>query len=192
MWTCGMSLTGYRLVRGRGYCWITEMKRTPLEDILAEIDRALDQGFYYLAVATVLTLPDLCVSLASEDGRSNGKGYVKWCNDNLGNEFAWVTGDDLWSFRCGVSHNGRFGDLKHNVGRVIFSLPFRGNTFTNCQMNDAYVYSVEDFCRNFMSAVRSWYAAHESDATLRKNLDRMVQYRPDGLAPYISGMPLLA
>lgn len=168
------------------------MKKSPLEEILAEIDRALEQKFYYLAVAAVLTLPDLCVSLISDDGRSNGRKYVKWCSDNLGDEFAYVTGDDLWSFRCGVSHNGRFGDLKHNVGRVIFSLPFQGNTFTNCQFNDAFVYSVEDFCRNFMNAVRIWYAANESNENLQLNINRMVQYRPNGLPPYIVGAPLLA
>jgi len=166
--------------------------RSPLEKILAEIDRALDQGFFYLAVATVLTLPDLCVSLISEDARSTGKRYIEWCDTNLGSEFVYVSGDDLWSFRCGVSHNGRFGDLKHDVGRVVFSLPFRGNRLIDCVINDAYIYSVEDFCRNFMAAVRKWYWSNEENPNLKQNIERMVQYRSEGLPPYIVGVPLLA
>lgn len=59
-------------------------------------------------------------------------------------------------------------------------------------MNDAYVYSVDEFCRNFMKAVRRWYETHKDDETFKANLDRMVQYRPDGMAPYIKGMRLLA
>lgn len=169
-----------------------ERIKSPLEVILDEIDRALDSRFFYLAVATTLTLPDLCVSLISANGRSTGPLYEAWCDANLGPEFEWVTGKDLYSFRCGVSHNGRFGDLKHNVERVVFSLPGRGLPLTNCQVNDAYVYSADEFCRNFMTAVRRWYDAHKDDENLKANLDRMVQYRPHGMAPYIVGAPLLA
>lgn len=93
--------------------------------------------------------------------------------------------------RCGVLHNGRFGDLKHNVGRVIFALPGQG-TFVNCQANDAYIYSVVDFCRNFTNAVYRWFEANREDEILKANLPRLMQYRPNGLAPYMVGMTVLA
>lgn len=176
----------------REYCGIMEPEKSPLDEIMEEIDRALDAGFFYLAVATTLTLPDICVSLSETDGRSNGARYAAWCDANLTDGFGFVTGQDLFSFRCGVSHNGRFGDLKHNVARVVFSLPFGGNRFINMQINDAFVYSVEDFCRNIMRAVRAWYAANSGVARVVQNLERMGQYRPEGLAPYIGGMPVLA
>jgi hypothetical protein len=184
-----ISLGEYRLVRGMGHCMIMQSIQSPLDVILNEIDRALEQKFYYLAVSTVLTLPDLCVSLLS--GRSSGPLYKNWCKENLGPEFDYLTGDDLYSFRCGVIHNGRFGDLKHSVGRVLFVFPFRGNQFVNCMIDDAYFYSVEDFCRNFISYVRKWYDQHKDNPELQANLNRMVQYRPEGLAPYSIGAPLL-
>ncbi|WP_144708763.1 MULTISPECIES: hypothetical protein [unclassified Aminobacter] len=169
-----------------------EKANSPLETIIDEIDRALDSGFYYLAVAATLTLPDICVSLVDGDRRKKrGERYAKWCDKNLGDNFAYVTGNDLWSLRCGASHSGRFGGLDHNVGRVIFSLPGTG-VFVNCLFNDAYFYSVSDFCRNFMADVRKWYAKHADDENVRKHMERMVQYRPDGIAPYVEGAPVLA
>lgn len=94
--------------------------------------------------------------------------------------------------RCGVLHNGRFGDMKHNVARVIFSLPNSGSTFVNCQMNDAYVYSVVDFCKVFTDAVYRWFEANKDDATIMANIPRLMQYRQGGLAPYIKGPTVLA
>ena len=191
-WAFSTSLKGYLLAQRRGYFLVMERMISPLEILLDEIERALDAGFFYLAVATTLTLPDICVSLVAEDGRSNGVLYKAWCDKNLGSDFGWVTGEDLYSFRCGVSHNGRFGDLKHNVARVVFALPGGGIRLQNGRLNDAYVYSADEFCRNFMNAVRRWYDANKDDCNLAANLDRLVQYRAKGLAPYVIGVPLLA
>jgi hypothetical protein len=170
---------------------MTAPNPTPLDYLLSEVERAIQGKFYFLALTMVLALPEVCVSLASTDGRSNGERYKDWCKANLTSGFDFVSGEDLFSMRCGVLHNGRFGDLKHNVARVIFALP--GNvTFVNCKMNDAYVYSVADFCANFIAAVRRWYAAHAYDPTVIVNLPRMMTLYPDGLSPYIKGAPILA
>jgi len=93
--------------------------------------------------------------------------------------------------RCGVLHNGRFGDMKHNVGRVVFALPGKA-TFVNCKMGDAYVYSVVDFCKNFTWAVNLWMEKNKDDENVKANLPRLMQYRPKGFAPYIAGMAVLA
>src|SRR5687768_6843637 len=67
---------------------------TPMDDLLSEIDRTLQTKLYFLALSVVLALPDICVSLESADGRSKGDRYVAWCDNNLGNEFSFVTGAD--------------------------------------------------------------------------------------------------
>ena len=93
--------------------------------------------------------------------------------------------------RCGVLHNGRFGDLKHSVARVIFALPGRGQ-IVNTIMDDAYVYSVVDFCQQFTTAVYRWCEAHKADEAVQANMPRLMQYRVGGLAPYIGGITVLA
>jgi hypothetical protein len=59
-----------------------------------------------------VALPDICMSLISDDGRTTPERYKEWCRNNLGAEFSYATADDLYSMRCGV---GRFGDLKHDA-----------------------------------------------------------------------------
>lgn len=167
---------------------------SPLYPLLNEINKAAANGMPFLAVAMTTALPDICVSLVSEDGRSDGIRYKRWCADNLGEEFSYITPEDLWSMRCGVLHNGRFGDLKHNVARVIFAIPelMGGNVFANGRLGDAYFYSVPQFCTNFTNAVFRWFEANRENETLISNLPRMMQYRTGGFPPYVDGATVLA
>jgi hypothetical protein len=178
---------------------LPEEAASPLYPILNEINRAARTGTPFLAVSMCVALPDICVSLASPNGRNDhdGKGsdnYKAWCKQHLsGPEFSWLTPDDFYSMLCGVLHNGRFGDMKHSVARVIFLPPSdAGNTFVNCQLNDAYFYSVVEFCAAFTMAVHKWFEANRSDPNVRKNLPRLMQYREGGFPPYMMGTTVLA
>lgn len=138
------------------------------------------------------SLPAICASLEADDGRSAGKEYKAWCAANLiGPAFSFVTPEDLYSIRCGVLHQGRFGDLQHNVARVVFTPP-GGASFTNCQFNDAYVYGVVEFCKNMCDAAFQWYETNRKKPTVEENSKRMMQYYPQGLAPYVVGIPVIA
>lgn len=164
---------------------------SPLYPLLNEINKAAESGMPFIAVAMAVALPDICSALASPDGRTGPRQYKQWCKDNLGDEFSYVSPDDLYSMRCGILHQGRFGDLQHQVGRVIFALP-GGATFTNCLFNDAYFYSVTDFCGNFTNAVYRWYEANKNDEQIQKNLPSLMQYREHGFPPYVVGVTVLA
>lgn len=166
-------------------------QESPLYPLLNQIMAAARGGLHLVALAMATALPDICAALASEDGRSNGPRYREWCDQNLqdGN-FSFVTGEDLWSMRCGVLHQGRFGDLRHNVAKVIFTLP-GGVSLTNCQVNDAYLYGVVEFCQNLCAAAHRWHEAHRDDPNVQVNSRRMMRYYPEGLPPYIGGMPVI-
>jgi hypothetical protein len=163
----------------------------PLYTLLNEINRAASGGMPLLAISMTVALPDLCCSLVSADGRSTGELYRAWCDENLGPKFSYVTGDDLWSMRCGVLHSGRFGDLKHNVERIVFALPGGPLIVTNCIMNKAYIYNVDEFCMNFTNAVFNWHEKNREDPVLRANAQRMMQYRRD-FPPYVRNIDVLA
>jgi hypothetical protein len=164
---------------------------SPLYPLLNEINAAVRNGAPFLAITMTVALPDICVSLISPDGRTTGERYKAWCGENLGDAFSFLTGEDLWSMRCGVLHNGRFGDLKHSVSRVIFALP-GGATFVNCQMNDAYFYSAVDFCAHFTQAVHRWMEKNKENEIVKGNIPRLMQYRVGGLLPYVGGATVLA
>jgi hypothetical protein len=164
--------------------------RSPLHPLLTEINRAASGGLPFLAIAMTVALPDICVSLISDDGRSTPTLYKDWCRENItADELSYVTADDLYSMRCGILHNGRFGDLKHNVERVMFAIP--GPIGITGRMNDAYVYNVADFCKKFTDAVDAWYDRNRENENIKTNIPRLMQYRMKGMPPYVVGIPLL-
>src|ERR1022692_3417221 len=81
----------------------------PMEAILTEIDRALDAGLYYLAIALSLTLPDICGALESPDGGATRERFTAWYDTYLAQTYQSLTAADCYSLRCGVIHQGRFG-----------------------------------------------------------------------------------
>lgn len=164
---------------------------SPLSDLLNEINAAAENKLALVALAMVTALPDICVSLSSEDGRTDGARFKEWCRENLGPVFQELTPDDLYSMRCGVLHNGRFGDLQHGFSRAIFLLPWNGNVFSG-SMGDAFFYSAVEFVRAFTDAVHSWFEANKDTAIVQANLDRFMQYRPEGYGNLIKGLAVIA
>lgn len=166
---------------------------SPLDPLLKEVNIAANNGLPFLAIAMTVSLPDVCASLLADDGRTNSKLYKQWCATNLSSEyFSFVTPDDLYSMRCGVLHNGRFGELTHSVARVIFVPPTpSGHTIVNCRANDAYIYSLVDFCKAFTDSVYRWFESNKENEVLKKNLPKLMQYRT-GFSPYIAGITVLA
>jgi hypothetical protein len=163
-----------------------------METVLQEIERALQARVYYLALVVALTLPDICAALESPDGQTDRDRYKVWYNANLGGRYGALTDADCYSLRCGVVHQGRFGHPKMGYGRVVFSLPGTGIFLHNNIVNDALKLDVGQFCRDMVQAARRWFASKQNDPTVQANLPNLVQLRPQGLAPYIVGMPLIA
>ncbi len=77
--------------------------------------------------------------------------------------------------------------------RVIFTLPNpQNNVFHNNVVNDALNLDAVRFCSDIIQSVRDWYKANEDSAHVRANIPHLVQFRPNGLAPYMIGMPLIS
>jgi hypothetical protein len=68
-----------------------------MEPILAEIEKALDAGLYYLAVMLAVAIPDICGALESKDGRSGPVQYKAWYDAHLANRIYDLTADDCYS-----------------------------------------------------------------------------------------------
>lgn len=165
----------------------------PIDTTLDEIERALSAGFWYLAIGATLTLPDICAALASANGQSSGQKYCAWYEANIAAQYPWLTAEDCYCLRCGVSHQGRLGHPNMQYARVLFTVPnAQRNFFHNNIMNDALNLDAQTFCRDFIVSVRAWLAANAGDPNVQANLPHLLQYRPQGLAPYMVGMPLIS
>lgn len=164
-----------------------------MEVIIREIEAALDAGFYYLAIAVTLTLPDICSALESPQGRTSGPQYKAWYDNWLAAAYPMVTADDMYSLRCGLIHQGRFGQGNMQYDRILFTLPNpQRNIYHQNIMNDALNLDAATFSRDMLQAVKGWYAAKQTDPVVQGNLPRLLQFYPQGLAPYMVGMPLIA
>lgn len=48
------------------------------------------------------------------------------------------------------------------------------------------------FCQQFTDAVRQWAITKVNDPNVQTNVPNLVRLRPEGLPPYIVGIPLIA
>jgi hypothetical protein len=164
-----------------------------VENITNEVLKALEAKLYYLAVVLTLTLPDICGALESVDGEASGSSYKVWCDTWMAARYPGLSGNDLYRLRCGVLHQARLGNSKMQYGRVLFTVPNAQRIILhNNVVNDALNLDATIFCRDTVQAVLAWYAAKRNDPMVQANLPSLLQFRPNGLAPYIVGVPLIA
>lgn len=195
----GTSFPSYRAawVNGRWQLIDPKPPVSPIEQLLVEIENALKARFYFLALVLAVALPDICAALESESGETSSVQYKRWYNDNVASRIPGLTNVDAYSLRCGVIHQGKFGHPKMQFDRLLFFLPgpvvgLAVSTHLNHDGTYSGSISVVEFCKYFIQAVRDWYKAKHNDPNVRENLPRLVQYRPNGLAPYIVGQAVIA
>jgi hypothetical protein len=182
-----------KLITKRNSAKASNLEGINMEMIFQEIDKALNAELYYLAIAMALTVPDICAALESPNGETSGPKYKAWYNGNLANQYPRITDADCWSLRCGVLHQGRCGHPNMQYGRILFTLPNpQNNIFHNNVINDALNLDAKIFCCDVVTCARLWFAGKRNDPVVQKNLPNLVQMRPQGLAPYMVGMPLIA
>lgn len=51
---------------------------------------------------------------------------------------------------------------------------------------------VEAFCREMTSAARSWLGRNYKNTVVKKNLQASIRRYPDGLFPFVQGLPVIA
>ncbi|MAS03279.1 MAG: hypothetical protein CL534_01025 [Ahrensia sp.] len=150
---------------------------------------------FWLALTSALSIPGMCAALEREDHWSGQREYKDWFERYLAKRFVHLTADDCYSLRCGVVHKGTSGvQLKGKpYRRILFSLPDgMGTTISQGLFNGVLQFDVISFCREIISACEEWYKNNEEQPFVARNAVDVFQYRPQGLAPYIVGVPLIA
>lgn len=161
--------------------------------ILDEIEQCVASSNFYAAITLALTVPDVGGALGAPDGRSDGARYQAWYDSNLSARYPWLTAKDFYSLRCGVVHQGQFRNSKLQFSRVLFTLPeVCGAIFHNNVLNDALNLDAGMFCDDVVASGRLWLSENENNAIVQTNLARSVKFYPQGLAPYMVGMPLIS
>lgn len=169
-----------------------------MRDVLNQMKEANGAGLYYVALFSALAIPDICGALESQDGTANGQRYRAWFDRWVSPKYSFfggtsLTGDVCYYYRCAALHQGRASHPKMQYSRIIFVEPDNhGIIMHNNVMNDALNIDVGRFCEDVISGCEDWLAFVASDPTVQKNMASSMQRYPQGLAPYIMGIPVIA
>lgn len=164
-----------------------------LDVYLGSIRGCLDKGLHYAAIVVALTVPEICGALESESGWGGEKIYLAWCAKYLEPSYPELSAIDFYKLRCGVVHQGKFGKDGMTFSRVIFGLPIRNGVLVHSNIiNDALNLDADRFCEDIIAAAKKWYANNTQNPHVIKNLPNLVRYRPEGLSPYVGGIPVIA
>lgn len=184
-----------------------------LETLIDQLEKSLDSQYYFLALTTALSVPDIAAAIGSDDGKASGAKYKKWYDDwvlprfsinvnetrrtrgidspiDIKNPF---TGEECYYYRCAMLHQARSTHDKSAFSRVMFVEPRSTSTVIHYGiLNDALTIDLPSFCREITQGYRDWVAVAQSDAIYTQNMANTMQRHAGGLAPYIVGVPVIS
>jgi hypothetical protein len=109
------------------------------------------------------------------------------------NSYPYLISSDLYSLRCGIVHQGKSGNHKMTYSRIVFTLPVPNRVILhNNIINDALNLDAEIFCRDMINSVLRWYDQNQGTIYVKANLPCVVRLYPNGLPPYIVGIPVIS
>jgi len=175
---CGIYWIGVALVRRNREKEILVQTQpqlpTALDMVLVDIEKALQNKLFYLALVGTVTLMDMCAALESEDGKTNRGKLAAWFTQNMGSLYSYLEGMDCYGLRSGLVHQGIAKTTAQGHAskwrKIIFLLP-SDFTFSNGALNDAYVTNLAEFCRDVCARVKVWRTAKSGNPIFEKNID---------------------
>lgn len=163
-----------------------------MEELLQQIERSIENGTYLLGLYVTLALPDICGALQSPDGTANRARYIAWFNQWVSANYDGnLTGEQCYAYRCGILHQGRANHKKLGYSRIIFIEPGSTMTFHRNILNDAYNIDLRLFSGDVITGVRAWLDEVQNSQHFRTNYEHLMKRYPNGLTPYIVGIPVI-
>ena len=162
-----------------------------LEYLLSDIEKALNNKLYFIALQSTLTIPDICSALESDNGKTDGKSYAKWYDKNVKKENDYMTGDDCYFYRCSCIHQGVSCNPKMNYTRVLFLYPNTHHTFHNNKLNDVLNIDLIIFCQQMIMACKRWLNINTDNPVVNKNYEKIMKVYPNGIQPYLVGVTVI-
>jgi len=165
-----------------------------MRNFLEQIKKALGSNLYLVSLFSVLAIPDICGAIGSENGEASAEKYKAWFDKCIAPKYNnFLNGDDCYYFRCSLLHQGSSQHIKGNYRRVLFIEPSATtNILHNNIMNDALNINVTIFCNDFISGAEKWIEENENSDLYKKNYDKFMRRYPNGLPPYIVGVPVIS
>lgn len=138
--------------------------------------------------------------MSSPDGRAESKRYIAWFDKYVAPRYTVgperkpaFSGADCYYYRCALLHQGSSQHPKSSYSRVLFVEPGTTSNVFHCNvLNDALNIDVRLFCHDVLNGAEQWLREAEHTAEYKQNYSRFMQRYPNGLPPYIVGVPVIA
>lgn len=136
----------------------------------------------------------MCAALESENGQSDPQRYKHWFNTFLQEKYeSQLAAEDMYRLRCAVAHQGRFEHPGMKYERVFFTLRPGGMFFHKNELpgtiKDGLNLDLFWFCKDVVESAEAWFEQKKNEPQVQKNLNRLVRFHPNGMLPYLEGVP---
>ena len=164
-----------------------------MEILIEELKKCIEEEMFFTALNTSLIIPDICSALQSENGQTNGTKYKNWFDTYCAEKYDGnVSGEDIYKIRCALLHQGKLNHDNPNFERILFQVPTnRGFVLHNNTINGALNLNLKIFIEDIISGYELWHTEQKENVDVIKNKNKSIQYYPNGLPPYIVGLPLI-
>lgn len=162
-----------------------------MDELLKQIEGSITSGSYLLGLYVSLSLPDICGALESDNGQASGVKYKAWFDKWVAPKYhGLLSGDQCYSYRCGVIHQGRSTHEKLGYSKIVFLEPSDNMTLHSNILNDAYNIDLKIFCNDIVQSVRAWLISVEKNDNFIENNKYLMKRYENGISPYIVGVPV--
>ena len=164
-----------------------------MKKFIEQIKKAYTNDMYYLALNSSLILPDICGALESDNGIAHKDKYIKWFNTYIAPKYNdFLNGEDCYYFRSSIIHQHSTYNKRNKYSKIIFIEPTNNNIiFHNNIINDALNIDIKIFCEDMCQGVEKWFKLKSNNENVKKNMKNSIQRYPNGLSPYITGIPVI-
>lgn len=172
-----------------------------LEELLEQIELALQSGLYMIALQSTLTLPDICGALEYPN-QGVGKRYKAWYTYYykeyvLGVELMepCLTADECYLFRCSFVHQASNKNEKLKFDKIVFFDPTCGSSVhnvTGINGDEKILFiSLETFCKSMVHSVRLWLNTALKKRLIKTEYDKLPKYHQEGIPPFFNNQPVI-
>lgn len=170
-----------------------------MNELISQIEKAIDQNLYLIALSSCLTLPDICGAINTRKGMANGQNYRSWYDEYVFPEYSALTSDECYNFRCKFLHQGQTRANKKTsyYSHISFAEPRpkgQGKVSINIKQTiikgEAGPKSIDvlEFMNAIINGVKKWMTEKSGEEYYEKNMSEAVQRREEGIPGIIAGI----
>ena len=167
-----------------------------MEELFNHIELASKNNAYWVALIGILTLPDICSSLESQDGYATKQKCIDWFDKWVSTKYFIngeyrLNGTICYSYRCAIVHQGKAIHRNMNYDKIIFLHPkTKGINMHMTIAQNTLSININEFISEVITSAKEWNKSAKLNESFQKNYAEFMKLYPNGKKP-IFVIPLI-